>query len=229
MGNAPRVMVVEDDRVVQRLLVAVLQAEGYDVVAAADGNTALRRAKTFAPDLALLDVRLGAGIDGIALARRLREQTDDIRLLFLTAADQPDDLRAGFDAGADFYMTKPFSVDALLVRVEVLLRRAGKNPQTRWQVGDLTVDEAAHQVTRGGRPLALRPREFDLLCVLAKRAGRVLAKEHLLNELWGYDIDNPNVVERHISSLRRKLHAHGPPLIHTVRSVGYVIRAEPPE
>ena len=119
--------------------------------------------------------------------------------------------------------TKPFAVDDLIVRVEVLLRREGKSASLVREVGDVEVDEGAHSVTRGGNPIDLTPREFDLLCALARRPGRVIAKRQLLSEIWGHS-HGRNLVETHMSSLRKKLEAHGPRLIQTVRGVGYVIR-----
>ncbi|TMM17159.1 MAG: response regulator transcription factor [Actinobacteria bacterium] len=218
-----RTLVVEDEQVVRDLLVAVLRAEGYEVSAAAEGGEALKQAKTFAPDLAVVDVRLGTGPDGFTVARRLREQSD-VALLFLTGADEPDELRAGFEAGADLYVTKPFSVDALLVQVEAVLARNGKSRGGKWEVGDLVVDEGSRVVTRGGHRLDLTHVEFELLCRLVRRPGRVLTTSQLLSELWGYKGYSRNVVERHVSALRRKLEEHGPRLIHTVRSSGYVLR-----
>jgi DNA-binding response OmpR family regulator len=215
--------VVEDEQVVRDLLVAVLRAEGYEVAASSEGNDALKQAKSFAPDLAVVDVRLGAGPDGFTVARRLREQTD-VALLFLTGADEPDELRAGFEAGADLYVTKPFSVDALLVQVEAVLARNGKSRGGKWEVGDLVVDESSRVVTRAGHGLDLTHVEFELLCRLVRRPGRVLTTSQLLSDLWGYKGYSRNVVERHVSALRRKLEEHGPRLIHTVRSSGYVLR-----
>jgi DNA-binding response OmpR family regulator len=218
-----KVLVVEDEPIVRDLLVTVMRTEGYEVVAAADARAALKQAKSFQPHLALIDVRLGNGPDGFAVARRLRDEAD-LSLLFLTSADEADDIRAGFAAGADLYVTKPFSVDSLLVQIEAVLARAGKSRDAHWEVGDVVVDEAARAVTRSGRPLDLTPGEFELLCHLVRRPGRVVTKTQLLSELWGYRDYNPNVVERHVSALRRKLEAYGPRLIHTVHGAGYVFR-----
>lgn len=222
-GAPARTLVVEDERVVRELLIAVLRAEGYEVAAASGGEEALRRAKEFVPDLAVIDVNLGGGPDGFSVARQLREQSG-VRLLFLTGADEPEHFRAGFAAGADLYVTKPFSVDTLLVQLEAVLARAGKGGREKWEVDDLVVDEAARTATRAGKPLDLTHVEFELLCRLVRRPGRVLTTTQLLTELWGYHGYSRNVVERHVSALRRKLEAYGPRLIHTVRSSGYVIR-----
>jgi DNA-binding response OmpR family regulator len=219
-----KVLVVEDEPIVRDLLVAVLRGEGYEVVSAGDANGALKEARSFRPHLALVDVRLGSGPDGLTVARRLREE-DDVALLFLTGADDAEDIRAGFAAGADLYVTKPFSVDSLLVQVEAVLERAGKSRDARWEAADVVVDEAARAVTRSGMPVDLTPVEFELLCRLVRRPGRVVTKTQLLSELWGYRDYNPNVVERHMSALRRKLEANGPRLVHTVHGAGYVFRA----
>src|SRR5436305_1427608 len=223
-GMPAKVLVVEDEPIVRDLLVAVMRTEGYEVVPAGDASAALKQAKSFRPHLALIDVRLGNGPDGFTVARRLREEAD-VALLFLTSADEAEDLRAGFAAGADLYVTKPFSVDTLLVQIEAVLARAGKARDAHWEAGDLVVDEAARAVSRSGKPIDLTPVEFELLCRLVRRPGRVLTKTQLLSELWGYRDYNPNVVERHMSALRRKLEANGPRLVHTVHGAGYVFRA----
>jgi DNA-binding response OmpR family regulator len=222
-GMPAKVLVVEDEPIVRDLLVAVMRTEGYEVVAAGDAGAAFKQAKSFMPHLALIDVKLGSGPDGFTVARRLREEAD-VALLFLTSADEADDIRAGFAAGADLYVTKPFSVDTLLVQIEAVLARAGKSRNAHWEAGDVVIDEAARAVTRSGKPVDLTPVEFELLCRLVRRPGRVLTKTQLLAELWGYRDYNPNVVERHMSALRRKLEANGPRLVHTVHGAGYVFR-----
>jgi len=180
--------------------------------------------REFDPDIALLDVHLGSGPSGLAVARRLRA-VGDIPIVFLTAADALDDRLAGFDAGAEDYVTKPFAMAELLARVRALLRRTGAASNDVWRVGDLVVDEAAHQVRRGDSELVLTKVEFDLLVALGRNAGRVLSKGQLLADVWGFADYDPNVVEVAMSGLRRKLESHGPRLVQTVRGVGYVIRA----
>ena len=200
-------------------LAAILEAVRGERVASAVSDSV----STFRPDCVVRDVRLGPGPDGYAIARNLRA-TSDVPVLFVSAWDELDDRLAGFDAGADDYMGKPFAVTELIARVRGLLRRAGGPSTTVWQVSDVIVDEAGHTVTRNGQPIELTPTEFALLVAFCRRPGRVLSKRQLLAEIWDAEWFHENVVEVRISDLRRKLEAHGPRLIHTVRGVGYVLR-----
>ena len=222
--NAPRVLLVEDDTAVREAVAAALAGEGYHVLDLADGVAAPHHVTTFRPDLAILDVRLPAGPSGLGLARLVRQECE-AAVLMLTAADAVPDRLAGFEAGADDYVAKPFAMEELLARVRALLRRTGRLASAAWQVGDLVVDEAARSVVRGGQPIDLTHTEFALLLALGRHPGRVLPKTQLLTAVWGLDAYDPNVVEVHISALRRKLEAHGPRLIHTVRGVGYGLHA----
>jgi two-component system OmpR family response regulator len=218
-----RVLVVEDDAAIREALVVALGDEGYEVRPAEDGSSALRGAEEFRPDLAIVDIRLPTGPDGLAVARRIRE-ANDLPVLFLTAADGLEDRLAGFAAGADDYIVKPFSMPELLMRIRAILRRTGRLRSGAWQVGDLLVDEAARVVTRNGEVIDLTPTEFEILSTLGRHRGQVLTKVQLLSLVWGYEAYDPNVVEAHVSSLRRKLEVHGPRLIHTVRGAGYGLR-----
>ena len=212
---------VEDDRDIRDLLVALLEADGYEVRADEDGATALRSVRTFRPDLLLLDAGL-PDIDGRSVARRVR-QSSDVPIVFVTGATSAEEIRAGFQAGADDYVVKPFDPEELSWRVRAVLRGSGKAINQVMELGDLVVDEASRTVTRSGELIALTVIEFKLLTVLLRNRQRVVTKAQLLSEVWGYE-GTDHVVEVHISSLRRKLEAHGPRLIHTVRGVGYIVR-----
>lgn len=218
-----RILVVEDDASIREALVVSLTDEAYEVGTAEDGSSALRATDEFRPDLAIVDVRLPRGQDGLSVAREIR-QDNDLPVMFLTAADGLEDRLAGFAAGADDYIVKPFSMPELLMRVRAILRRSGRLRSSAWQMGDLLVDEAARVVTRSGAVIDLTPTEFELLSTLGRYRGQVLSKVQLLSLVWGYDAFDPNVVEAHVSALRRKLEAHGPRLIQTVRGAGYVLR-----
>ena len=222
-SGVPRVLVVEDDATVRDALVAALGAEGYLVEALPDGAAIDVVLDGFRPDLIVLDVRL-PGPDGFALGRRVRGESD-VPIVFLTAADTLDDRLQGFDLGADDYLTKPFSVAELLARIRALLRRSGRLSSDTWQVADVLVDEGARMVRRGEVDIDLTRTEFDLLVAMGRRRGRAVSKEHLLAAVWEFDSYDPNLVEVHVSALRRKLEAHGPRVVHTVRGVGYVLRA----
>ncbi len=218
----PRVLVVEDDRPIRSSLEVALRGEGYDVETRADARGIQQVAEGFRPDLAILDVRLPEGPDGYATARILRSSSD-IPILFLTAADSRRARLDGFDAGGDDYVIKPFDTEELLARVAALLRRAGR--QRVWRVADVVVDDGTRTVTRNGHDLVLTRIEYELMSVLVRHPRQVLSKDQLLRQIWGFDAWDTNLVEVHMSSLRRKLEAHGPRLIHTVRGTGYTLRA----
>ncbi len=223
VSTTARVLVVEDDEPIRNALEVALKAEGYDTRALPDGRSLDAVAQQFRPDLAILDMRLPIGPDGRGLAKVLRA-TGDVPILFLTAADSLEERLAGFEAGADDYMVKPFSMAELLARARALLRRSGRLASAVWQFGDLVVDEAARTVVRNGAALDLTPTEYELLAVLIQHPGQVLSKTQLLSTVWGFDAYDTNLIEVHVSALRRKLEAHGPRLVHTVRGVGYVLR-----
>jgi DNA-binding response OmpR family regulator len=218
-----RVLLIEDDALTREVLAMALSGAGYDVLAEADGSDIEQIAEKFVPDIALIDLDLGPGADGITVAKRLRA-ADPIPFLFLTAATGLENVLAAFDAGADDYVVKPFVMAELLARMRAVLRRCGREGRRVFEVGDLIVDEDAHSAVRSGMILPLTHREFSVLAMFVQHPGIVLSKVQLLNEVWGYDHYDLNVVEVHISALRRKLEDCGPRLIHTVRGVGYVLR-----
>ena len=218
-----RVLLVEDDPLTREVLGAALAGAGYDVHTEADGSRVERVASTFCPDIALIDMHLGDNVNGITVARRLRA-TKEMPFLFLTAATGIDDVLGAFEAGGDDYLVKPFVMGELLARMRAVLRRWGRTGRTVLEMGDLRVDVDAHAVVRADQTVDLTHREFSLLVMLAQHPGTVLSKLQLLTEVWGFEHYDLNVVEVHVSALRRKLEEHGPRLIHTVRSVGYVLR-----
>jgi two-component system response regulator MprA len=214
------VLVVDDDAPVRRMLERTLRAEGYEVRAAPDGGAALAAVERSVPDLVVLDVAM-AGLDGLAVARRLRARRLATPILLLTARDGIADRVAGLDAGADDYLLKPFAPEELLARVRALLRRGRAVPDTL-AFGDVTLDVAAGRGARGGRDLGLTPREAELLALLLREARTVVSRERALEEVWGGELEaRPNVVDRYVADLRRKL--GDPPLIRTVRGVGFVL------
>jgi len=222
--SGAHIWVVEDDRLIRSSLDFSLRAEGFQVRADDDGRAVKEVVSEFRPDLAILDVRLPVGPDGCAIARALRD-ISDLGVLFLTAADSIEERIAGFHAGADDYLVKPFSMAELMVRVQALLRRTGRAGSMQHEVGDLVIDDAARVVTRAGVTLELTKREYELLLALAGRTGQVMTKLQLLAQVWRFEASDPNLVEVHVSSLRRKLEAEGPRMLHTVRGVGYRLQA----
>lgn len=217
-----RVLVLEDERPTRDLLVAILENDGYEVHAVGDGVAALEAAASFRPDLALVDGGL-PGMSGSDTARRLR-QDGDFPIIFVTGADSAEDIHAGFRMGADDYILKPFDPEELSWRVRAVLRRSGHAVAQVQEFGDLLVDEEARLVTRAGAPIELTGTEFKVLGVLLRNRSRVVGKGQLVGQVWGYDTDD-HVLEVHMSSLRRKLEAHGPRIIQTVRGSGYVLRS----
>jgi two-component system response regulator MprA len=217
---APAILVVDDDPPIRRMLERTLAAEGYGVRTAADGGAALAAVERSVPDLIVLDVAM-PGVDGLAVARRLRGKGLGMPILMLTARDGVPDRVAGLDAGADDYLVKPFAVQELSARVRALLRR-GQVPETL-AFADVALDPETGHATRAGRELGLTRREAELLALLLRNARAVVTRERALEEVWGGGTEaSPNSVDRYIAYLRRKL--GDPPLIGTVRGVGFVLQ-----
>lgn len=214
-----RLLVVEDEEAVREPVVRALQDAGYCAVGLADGSSFDEQLVAFRPDLVVLDLMLPGPRDGLALARAAHVR-GGVGVVMVTARDGVEDRLRGFDVGADDYVVKPFATEELLARIRAVLRRLGRLPATV-EVGDLLVDEAAGVAVRAGREVALTATEFHLLCYLVANRGRTLSKTRILTQVWGYEAYDPNVVEVHVSALRRKLEAHGPRLLHTVRGLGY--------
>ncbi|HEU4324725.1 MAG TPA: response regulator transcription factor [Roseiflexaceae bacterium] len=221
----PLILVVDDDPAITGVLRRGLAYEGFGVAVAASGDQALALARLQPPDLAILDIML-PGMDGLELLRRLRAADPQLPVLFLTARDAPTDQVAGLETGADDYVVKPFTFEILLARIRALLRRRhGERPPVL-RFADLMLDTASHAVQRSGRAISLTSLEFRLLQEFLTHPQQVLSKEQLLDRVWGYDFGgNANVVEVYVKQLRQKLGAAGePPLIHTLRGAGYILR-----
>ena len=223
-----RVLVVDDERSITDLLSMALRYEGLEVEVANAGRPALEAITRFRPQLVVLDVML-PDLSGFEVLERMTRDGigGRVPVLFLTARDTLDDKLRGFTLGGDDYMTKPFSVEELIVRVRAILRRVhGDGHSPRLAVADLELDEDSHEVYRGPHAIELTPTEFKLLHYLMLNAGKVVSKSQILDRVWQYDFDgNANVVEIYISYLRKKIDSLGPRLIHTVRGVGYSLRA----
>jgi two-component system, OmpR family, response regulator len=226
-GTPIRVMVVDDEPSLAELLSSVLRYEGWDIAVAGDGSSAVRTAREFKPDAVVLDVML-PDFSGFEVLRRLRAELPHVCVLFLTARDAVEDRVAGITAGGDDYVTKPFSLEEVLARLRGLLRRAGvarAQAGTQLAVADLTMDEDAREVRRGGELIDLTATEFELLRFLMRNPRRVLSKAQILDRVWNYDFGGQaHVVELYISYLRKKIDTGREPLIHTVRGVGYVLK-----
>jgi two-component system, OmpR family, response regulator len=223
-----RVLVVEDEAAMGELLLTALRYEGWDVRNARDGATAIRLARAIRPDAVVLDILL-PDMDGLEVLHRLRAETPEIPVLFLTAKDSLMDRIAGLTAGGDDYVTKPFSLEELVARLYGLMRRtrtAARSEPTPLVVGDLTLDEDSREVRRADELIALTATEFELLRFLMRNPRRVLSKIQILDHVWNYDFGGQtNIVELYISHLRKKINAGRKPMIHTVRGAGYVLRA----
>ncbi|MGI5481925.1 response regulator transcription factor [Streptomyces lavendofoliae] len=226
-GTAVRVLVVDDEDPLAELLSMALRYEGWEVRSAGDGAGAVRSARRFRPDAVVLDVTL-PDMDGPAVLGRLRRELPDVPVLFLTANDAVEGRIAGLTAGGDDCVTKPFGLEEVVARLRGLIRRSGAAPGREASplvVGDLVLDEDSHEVSRGGHAIHLTATEFELLRFLMRNPRRVLSKAQILDRVWSYDFGGrANVVELYISYLRKKIDAGRPPMIHTRRGAGYLIK-----
>ena len=223
----PTVLVVDDEENIRFLVESALQLAEIDTVSAADGRAALRAAEDHRPDLIVLDVMMPE-LDGFEVLQRLRDRGLRTPVIFLTARDATEDRVRGLTDGGDDYMVKPFAVAELVARVQLRLQQAGRSAQqTVLRCADLELDTAAHRVTRGGEVIELSPTEYKLLHELLLNSGRVLSRTQLLENVWGYDFEtDSSVVDTYVSYLRRKLDQNEPKLIHTIRGVGFCLRAD---
>lgn len=227
-----RVLVVDDEPDLAELVATALRFDGCETAVAHDAFDAVARSRELKPHIAILDVML-PGEDGLSLLARLHREWPQLPVLLLTAKADTRDRIAGLRAGADDYLTKPFSLEELLARLQAVLRRTGRlgsrvvggPSDSPLQVGDLKLDDQTREVSRGDREIALTPTEFELLRFLMINARTVLSKSRILDRVWDYDFaGQSNVVEQYIGYLRRKVDDGAEPMIHTVRGVGYVLR-----
>ncbi len=223
---APRVLVVDDEANITDLVATALRYEGFETAVAHSGRAALAAFESFRPDLIVLDVML-PDLDGFEVTRRLAADGRRVPVLFLTARDAVEDKVRGLTLGGDDYVTKPFSLAELVARVRSVLRRTNGSGDAsgRLSFADLEMDDDTHEVWRSGTAVELTATEYKLLRYLLANARRVLSKAQILDHVWEYDFGgDANVVETYVSYLRKKLDPLGPPLIHTIRGVGYSLR-----
>ncbi|MEQ1887246.1 MAG: response regulator transcription factor [Bryobacteraceae bacterium] len=223
-----RILVVEDESEMGKILQLGLQEEGHTVVVSAEGQEALSIALQYQFDMIVLDVML-PGLDGFAIAKRLRAARITTPILMLTAKDAVPDMVRGLDTGADDYLAKPFSFEVLLARLRALSRRGKDTSSPILQAGSLQLNPATHEVSRGGRSIGLTRTEFILLELLMRRPGQVMTRERIQDSVWGFDRGvESNTIDAFVRLLRNKIDGAGEPrLIHTIRGVGYVLREEP--
>lgn len=226
-ASAPaRVLVVDDEPNIVDIVSMALRYQGFTVASAGDGAGAIAAVGTFRPDLMVLDVML-PDMEGFEVARRLGDRRADVPIVFLTARDATEDKLRGLTGGGDDYVTKPFSLEELVARIRVILRRTGgaDDASGHLRFEDLELDEDTREVTRGGTPIDLTATEYRLLRFLLRNPRRVLTRAQILDNVWDYDFGgDARVLETYVSYLRKKVDGLGPPLIHTVRGVGYALR-----
>jgi two-component system OmpR family response regulator len=225
-AEAVRVLVVDDEPSIVDVISMALRHQGFGVEAAASGKDALDQVRRWRPHVMVLDVML-PDMDGFEVARRLSAEHADVPIVFLSARDATADKVRGLTAGGDDYVTKPFSLEELIARLRIILRRTGAFAEAsgRLRFADLELDEDTFEVSRGGRTIELTATEFRLLRYLMLNPRRVLTRGQLLDHVWSYDFGgDARVLETYVSYLRKKIDADGPPLLHTVRGVGYSLR-----
>ncbi len=226
-GKPIHVLVVDDEPVLAELVSMALRYEGWEIATAGDGASAIASARETPPDVVVLDVML-PDMSGLDVLHKLREQIPGLPLLLLTAKDSVEDRIAGLTAGGDDYVTKPFSLEEVVLRLRALLRRTGVASETggaKVVVGDLVLDEDSHEVTRGGDVISLTATEFELLRFMMRNSKRVLSKAQILDRVWSYDFGGrSNIVELYVSYLRKKIDIGREPMIHTLRGAGYVLK-----
>ena len=222
-----RLLIVDDEPNIVELLSVSLRYAGFEVAVARSGPEAVRVARTYQPDLLVLDVMM-PGMDGFDVVRRLRSDGHRVPVLFLTARDSTEDKVSGLTLGGDDYVTKPFSLEEVIARIRAVLRRLTVEPEEetpRLTFADIEMDEETHEVWKAGKLVSLSPTEFKLLRYFMQNTGRVLSKTQILDHVWNYDFGgDANVVESYVSYLRRKVDTTQPKLLHTLRGVGYTLR-----
>jgi two-component system, OmpR family, response regulator len=225
--DRPRILVVDDEENIRFLVTTALSLSGMDTVSASTGFEALDQIYRERPDLVVLDIML-PDLDGFAILRRLRDQGNEVPVIFLTARDRSIDRVKGLSEGGDDYLVKPFDVAELVARVQLRMRRADKSTALRrLRCADLEMDTELHQVFRAGEEVYLSPTEFKLLHYLLTNVGRVLSRSQILQHVWTYEVDvDQSVVDTYISYLRKKIDRVEPKLIHTVRGIGFTVRVE---
>ena len=226
-GSPINVLVVDDEAVLAEMVSMALRYEGWNIATAGDGSSAIASARAQRPDVGVLDVML-PDMSGLEVLHKLREDNPQLPVLLLTAKDAVEDRIAGLTAGGDDYVTKPFSIEEVVLRLRALLRRTGVttvDSGAQLVVGDLVLDEDSHEVTRAGEPISLTSTEFELLRFMMRNAKRVLSKAQILDRVWSYDFGGrSNIVELYISYLRKKIDNGREPMIHTLRGAGYVLK-----
>ncbi|QPM73564.1 response regulator transcription factor [Mycobacterium avium] len=226
-GNPINVLVVDDEAVLAEMVSMALRYEGWNIATASDGASAIAAARNQRPDVVVLDVML-PDMSGLDVLHKLREANPQLPVLLLTAKDAVEDRIAGLTAGGDDYVTKPFSIEEVVLRLRALLRRTGVttvDSGAQLVVGDLVLDEDSHEVTRAGEPISLTSTEFELLRFMMRNSKRVLSKAQILGRVWSYDFGGrSNIVELYISYLRKKIDNGREPMIHTLRGAGYVLK-----